>query len=164
MPERLLDHEQVKSVELFQVLDLVERIGGIGIATEHDLRPTGADFLEDLDVPARFALDLDAAVAGIQFGVDFFQQLFVRVLDADGNATGNFFAAFRPEVAKEEHCAPGLPHPTARFPPRPWPCDVRGLCRTTQRHPERRSIFLPSNAGARYRSVAYQAVSMDSSL
>src|SRR6478736_2138091 len=91
MPERLLDHQQVESIKLLQVVDLVERVSGIGVATEDDLRPACADFLKDLNVPPRFALDLDAAITGIQLGLDFFQQLFVRVLNADGNAAGNFF-------------------------------------------------------------------------
>src|SRR5579871_143735 len=91
VPEWLFDHQEVESVKLLQVVDLVERISGIGIATEHDLRPACADFLEDLNVPARFALDLDSAVARVQLGLDFLQQLLVRVLYANGNATRNFF-------------------------------------------------------------------------
>jgi hypothetical protein len=65
MPERLLDHQQVESVKLFQVLELIERVGGIGVAAEHYLRPARANFLKNLDVPSRLALDLDAAVAGV---------------------------------------------------------------------------------------------------
>src|SRR5579859_8094195 len=91
VPEWLFDHQEVESVKLFQVVNLVERVSGIGVATEHDLRPACTDFLEDLNVPARFALDLDSAVARVQLGLDFLQQLLVRVLYANGNATRNFF-------------------------------------------------------------------------
>ena len=34
VPQRLLDHQQVELIELLQMLDLVQRVGGIGVATE----------------------------------------------------------------------------------------------------------------------------------
>src|SRR5579864_7949976 len=76
-PEWLFDHQQVESIKLFQVIDLVQRVGGGGDAAEHDLRPARAYFGEDLHVPPWLTLDLDAAIAGIQFGLNFHQQLLV---------------------------------------------------------------------------------------
>ncbi len=58
MPERLLNHQQVESVKPLQMLDLVERVSRIGVATEDDLRPASADFLEDLNVPPGLHLTL----------------------------------------------------------------------------------------------------------
>src|SRR5689334_18293797 len=64
MPERLLDHEQAELVELFEVLHVLKRVSGVGIATEEDVRPALADFRKDLNVPPRLAFDLDAPISG----------------------------------------------------------------------------------------------------
>ena len=77
VPQRLLDHQQVESVKLFQVLNLLERVGGIGVAAQKNLWPAGAYLLEYLYIPARLALHLDATVACRQFSVDFLEQLLV---------------------------------------------------------------------------------------
>src|ERR1700687_1848420 len=92
VPERLLDHQQIEWIELSQVLDLIEGISGIRVATQSDVSPARADAFEHVQVPARLDFDLDAAVAGGQFDLDFFQQLLDRILDADGNATRNLAA------------------------------------------------------------------------
>src|ERR1700722_3187701 len=89
VPKRLLYHQQVELVELTQVLDLIEGVGGIGIATQGDLRPAGANTLQNVEVPARLHLDLDAAIAGGQFALNLFQQLLDGTLDADGNSARN---------------------------------------------------------------------------
>src|SRR5689334_21253363 len=91
MPERLLDHEQVEGIEFFQVVDLVQRISRIGIATQDDLRPASADLFKDFHVPSGLALYLDAAITGVQLSLNFFQQLLVRILNPNGNAAGDFF-------------------------------------------------------------------------
>src|SRR5258708_25266095 len=98
MPERLVDHEQVEGVKLLQVLNLVQRVGGIRVTTEHDFRPTRADFGENFHVPTRLALDLDSAVAGIQFSFNFLQQLFVRVFNANGNTAWYFLVRSAPQL------------------------------------------------------------------
>src|SRR5438270_4690621 len=85
VPKRLLDHQQIELVEFAQVLDLIQRIGGIRIATQDDVRPARANLFENIDIPSRLHLDLDASVTGSQFRLDLFQQLFDRILDADGN-------------------------------------------------------------------------------
>src|SRR6185437_15941935 len=89
VPKGLLDHEQPELVELPEVLNLLQRISGIGVAAQKNGRPALADAAENINVPARFAFDLDAAIAGVQLGLNFFQQLFHRVLNADGDAAGN---------------------------------------------------------------------------
>ena len=92
VPQRLLDHQQIELVELAQVLDLIERVGGIGVATQRDVGPARADAFEHVHVPAGLDFDFDAAVSGGQFDLDFFQQLLDRILNADGNAAGNLAA------------------------------------------------------------------------
>src|SRR5436309_12260846 len=42
VPERLFDHQQVESIELLEVLDLIECVSRIGVATKDDFRPASA--------------------------------------------------------------------------------------------------------------------------
>ena len=70
VPERLLDHEQVELIELAQVLDLVERVGGVRVATEGDIGPARADPFQNIQIPARFDLDLDAAISRRNFSLN----------------------------------------------------------------------------------------------
>ena len=77
MPERLLDHEQVEAIEFFQVVDLAQRVGRVGVTAQQDVRPTVADLAQDLQVPARLAFYLDPPIAGGQLGFNFLQQLLV---------------------------------------------------------------------------------------
>ena len=75
VPQWLLDHEQIELVELAQVLDLIERVGRVGVTTERDIGPARADAFEHIQIPARLDFDLDAAIAGGKFGLDFLEQL-----------------------------------------------------------------------------------------
>jgi hypothetical protein len=77
MPERLLNHQKIEGVKLFQMLNLVQRVSGVGIATQHNFRPARADLGENFQIPARFAFDLNATIACIEFSLNFFQQLLV---------------------------------------------------------------------------------------
>src|SRR5438477_10458960 len=70
------------------MLHLIERIGGISIATQENLWPARADAPEHFEVPSGLAFHLDAAIACIQFRLDFFQELLDRVLYSYRNATG----------------------------------------------------------------------------
>jgi hypothetical protein len=71
VPKRLLDHQQVELIEAPQVFDLIERVGGVGVAAQRDIGPARADFLQHIDIPARLHFHLDAAVTGGQFDLDF---------------------------------------------------------------------------------------------
>ena len=65
-------------------------VSGVGIATQRDIGPAGADFLQHLDVPAGLHLDLDALIAGRQLSFDLLQQLVMRILNADADAASDF--------------------------------------------------------------------------
>src|SRR4029077_3807635 len=90
IPQRLLDHKKPEAIKFAQVLDLMEPIGGVGIAAQQNVRPARADPLKHVYVPARFYLHLDAAVAGSEFGINLVQQLFDGILNPDGDAALDF--------------------------------------------------------------------------
>src|ERR1700691_1075599 len=89
VPKWLLDHEQIELVELAQMLDLIESIGGVGIATQSDVRPARANAFQNIEVPAGFHLHLNAAITGGKFALNLVQQLFDGILNADGNSARN---------------------------------------------------------------------------
>src|SRR5579859_5338471 len=64
VPKRLLDHQQIELIEEPEVLDLIEGVGGVRVATEGDVGPARADAFENVDVPAGLDFDFDATVAG----------------------------------------------------------------------------------------------------
>ena len=76
-------------VELGQVLDILEPVGGIGIGGKANGGPAVADRAEHPGVPARFALDLDALVAGDQRGLDTVHQRLDGGLDSERNPAGD---------------------------------------------------------------------------
>src|SRR5882672_5608418 len=90
VPERLLDHEQVELVELAEVVEFVDAVGRVGVAAQKDFRPAFADLFEYVEVPSGLDLDFDALVSRRELGCNLFQQLVDAVLDADGNAGGDF--------------------------------------------------------------------------
>ena len=75
-PQRLLDHEQAKLIELFQMLKIFQAICRIGIAAQHNLRPALTDARQHSHVPARLYFDFDALVSRRQFALNLLQQLF----------------------------------------------------------------------------------------
>src|SRR5208283_5677847 len=84
-PKRLLDHQQLESVEAHKVLGVSQRVGRVGVAAQQNIGPEGADLFKHLKVPASFHFYLDTLVSGGQFGFNLLQQLLVRVLDADAD-------------------------------------------------------------------------------
>ena len=75
VPEGLLDHQQVELVPAGDVVEVLHAVGGVGVAAERDVRPAVANGLEDVVVPAGLALQLDALIAGGEFGGDLVHQL-----------------------------------------------------------------------------------------
>ena len=73
--ERLLDHHQVELVEPAQVVGIGQRVGGVGVGHQLDGGEALAHLPDDVHVPARLDLHLDALVAGGQFALDLFEQL-----------------------------------------------------------------------------------------
>src|SRR5215471_3119826 len=90
MPQRLFDHQQVEAVELSQVIDLVQCVRGISVATQENIRPALADSLEDVHVPSRLTFDFNPPIAGAELGFNLLEQLLHRVLDSDGDAARDF--------------------------------------------------------------------------
>jgi hypothetical protein len=60
--ERLLDHEQVEGVEGAEDLDVLERVRGVRIDRQQDVRVRRAHGPDALDVRARLELELDPPV------------------------------------------------------------------------------------------------------
>ena len=88
--QRLFDHQQIEFVQLFQQLDIVQRVGGIGVYVQAMMRELFAHGFSHFVIASRFDFDLDALVAGGDFGFDFLEQLRVRFLQADGHAARDF--------------------------------------------------------------------------
>ena len=84
--QRLLDHHQVEFVQLSEVLGVGQGIRRIRVGHQPDGGKPLADAPHHVHVPTRFNLDLDALVAGLQLFLDESQQLFDRILNADGDA------------------------------------------------------------------------------
>ena len=92
MPEGLLDHQQVELIEFLQMFHLLQRVSGVGIATQKNFGPAFADTGKDLYIPPWLAFHLDALITGVHLRFDLFQQLLHGILNADGDAAGNTFA------------------------------------------------------------------------
>ena len=76
MPQGLLDHQKIELVKFAQVFDFIQRVSGVGVTTEHDFRPAGANALQHIYIPARLDFYLDSAISGSKFGLNLIQQLF----------------------------------------------------------------------------------------
>src|SRR5882672_4490193 len=76
-PERLLHHEQAKLVEAFEVINVVESIGGVCVYGERCARKSFANRADILKIFSGLDFQLDALIAGIDFHRDFFAQDFV---------------------------------------------------------------------------------------
>src|SRR5438132_7982495 len=85
-PERLLQHHQVKTIELLQEREVVERVRGIGIHHQLDSWKFLSQSCDGLQIFSRPDLDLDALVAGREFLLHGRDQFLDRILDADRNA------------------------------------------------------------------------------
>src|SRR5688572_19615704 len=73
--QRLFDHHQVVSIHLFEHTDVGKRVRRIRVTHQIDFRKRGSYLPYDIDIPARFDLDLDTAITGFDLCVDLCQQL-----------------------------------------------------------------------------------------
>src|SRR5271155_3801858 len=62
-PERLLDHEQVETVPVGDVFQVLHPIDGVGVTAEGDIGPALAYGFEDVGIPTGLAFEFDALVA-----------------------------------------------------------------------------------------------------
>ncbi len=81
---------------------IAQAIGGVGVATEQNSGPAAAHALENLHIPARLALELDALIAGGQLALNDRKQLGNRGLNAKGDAAGNAFANAAEQLGKRD--------------------------------------------------------------
>ena len=70
--QRLLDHHEIKTVELLEPVRIGQRVGGIGVGHQLDRREALAHFGHHVHVPARLDLHLDALIPGRQLALDLF--------------------------------------------------------------------------------------------
>src|SRR5262249_21222458 len=63
MRKRLFDHHQIEVVELFELSDVGERVGGVRIGHQLDRGETLPDPAYDINVPSRLDLHLDALIS-----------------------------------------------------------------------------------------------------
>ncbi len=90
-PERLFDHQQLEVVKTSQQVEIIERICGVSIDGKANVRKRFAYGGNVAKIPAGFDFDLDALISGGDFRSDFFEQPFGRILQAERDATRNFF-------------------------------------------------------------------------
>src|SRR5215469_764613 len=83
VPEGLLNHQQAELVPRRDVIKVLEPVGGVCIAAEHDVVPALSDSLKDMVVPAWLALQLDPLIAGFELKFNLFDQLFKRRLNSN---------------------------------------------------------------------------------
>src|SRR5689334_4423328 len=89
MTERLLDHQQVKIVQLFEMILVAERVCGISINGKQDLRIPATYFTHDVDVPAGFDLEFDTLITIGEILFDAIQELSESGLYAEADTHRN---------------------------------------------------------------------------
>src|ERR1700683_146526 len=102
VPQGLLDHKQVKSVERRDVIFVAKAIGRIGVATEHNAGPAFAHLLKHFHIPARLAFEFDALVAGGKFTLNDGKQFGNRMLNAKRYAARNRLANAADQARKRD--------------------------------------------------------------
>src|ERR1700722_1451475 len=71
------------------MLDLIKRVSGIGVDTQHNIRPARTDFLQHIQIPSRLYFDLDPPVSRRHLGLNLLHQLLGRILNPDRNPASN---------------------------------------------------------------------------
>ena len=104
--QRLLDHHQVKIVQLAQVLGVGQGVRGVGVHHQLDGGEAFAHAADHVHVPAGLDLHLDALIARGQFHFDLFEQLLHRILYADGDAAGNLAARAGADLLPQRDAVP----------------------------------------------------------
>ena len=72
------------------MFEVTEAIGRISVAAQKNGWPALANFCKHIKVPAGLHFDFDSLISGGEFGFDFFQQLLMRILNANGNSAIDF--------------------------------------------------------------------------
>src|SRR2546422_36126 len=87
--ERLLDHHQAVSIQLLEHGRVYNRVGGVSINHQWQVRESRAYRGHRLNVPARLNFYFDAPVALCREPLHPFKQLCNLIVNADGNTRWN---------------------------------------------------------------------------
>ncbi len=111
--QRLLDHGQPVAVERTEELGVGERVGGVAVHVEGEVRERGAHGRDHVEIPAGTELQLDAREAGVDRALDPGHERVERVLDPEVGADGDRLA-----LAAERHVQRHPPALGLQDPPR----------------------------------------------
>src|SRR6266853_1260485 len=82
------------------MLDLIERVGRVRVYTENNIRPTGTNLFQHIDIPARLHFDLDSTIASGQLRFNLLKKLVWRILNTDRNTASDFAAGSAEQFPK----------------------------------------------------------------
>ena len=85
------------------MVDVGQGVGGVGVGHQLDGGEALAHLADHVDIPAGLDLHLDALVAGGEFGLDLFEQLRDGILNADGDAAGDFAPRAAADLLPQRH-------------------------------------------------------------
>ena len=85
----LFDHEQVEIVEHPQMLLIPNGVGAVGIDGKEDFRVAAPRLSDDIDIPARFDLELNSLVTLGQVSIHPSEKLIESRLDAEAHTYGH---------------------------------------------------------------------------
>ena len=89
--ERLLDHEQLKFIELSEMGGVFEAVSGIRVYRKEDFGKLFADCINVFQIFSRFNLQLDALVSAAELFFYFFHQGLRIFANAERYSAGNLF-------------------------------------------------------------------------
>src|SRR6185312_13869594 len=81
--QRLFNHHELKFIELFQTIRVLQSVSGVGIGHQLDVGKTFANLADHVHIPAGLDLHLDALVTSGEFGFDFADKIRCCILNAD---------------------------------------------------------------------------------
>src|SRR6185503_1377216 len=84
--ERLLDHYQIKAIQLTKDVQVIDRVRGVRIDHQWKVRKLSAHSSDRLNVPARLYFDLHASITFGDVAVNAFNQLVDAFEDPDCDA------------------------------------------------------------------------------
>src|SRR6185503_17783132 len=80
-----------------------ESVSRIGVGHQQNIGKFVAHLTNYVDVPAGLDLDLDALVAGVDFGLNLFEKLRDGILNADGDAAGDVGSRAPTDLLRERN-------------------------------------------------------------
>ena len=95
--ERLFYHQEPKFIQLLQVIEIAEAVSAVGIHRQQDIGMPPSNFLDDVNVPPRFNLQLYSLISQIEMSPNALEQSVNLVLNAETDSDGDS----RPRSADE---------------------------------------------------------------